>query len=83
MSAVELLRDGALGLPEASAFTGLGRSKLYELMDSGRLAYVKEGTRRLIPKRALQELLASCLIGGPAAAEPDQPAKPAKKAGRQ
>jgi|GEM_PF-2513905 len=64
MSAKELLSEGALGLDEAQRFTGLGRSYLYELMTSGRLPFTKCGSRRLIPKRALVELLADGLVGG-------------------
>lgn len=63
MSAKELLSEGALGLDEAQRFTGLGRSYLYELMVKGRLPYSKCGSRRLIPKKALVELLANGLVG--------------------
>lgn len=40
-------------IPEAAELVGLGRSKLYEEMAAGRLAFVKVGTRRLIPGDAL------------------------------
>jgi excisionase family DNA binding protein len=30
--------------------TGLGRTKLYEEMNAGRLSFAKVGTRRLVPQ---------------------------------
>ena len=66
---VELVSDGAAGIPEAEEFTGLGRSTIYGLMEDGSLAYVKVGRRRLIPRRALVELLERGLVSRePAAA---------------
>jgi excisionase family DNA binding protein len=38
--------------------TGLGRSKLYQLMDAGEIRSVKVGKRRLIPVSALREFVA-------------------------
>ena len=61
MSATELMTDGTFGVEAAKAFSGLGRTVLYELMSQGRLKYVKVGTRRLISKRSLIEVLASGL----------------------
>jgi excisionase family DNA binding protein len=57
----ELLQDGAIGIEEARKFTGLGRSVLYDLMSKGRLPFTKIGARRLIPRRALVEVLAQGL----------------------
>jgi excisionase family DNA binding protein len=37
--------------------SGLGRTKLYELMDSGRLESIKIGKRRLIKIESLEKLL--------------------------
>ena len=59
----DLYAEGAMGLPEASEFTGLGRSDLYERMQRGQLVYSKVGRRRLIPKRALIKLLTSGAVG--------------------
>jgi excisionase family DNA binding protein len=64
MTAVELAADGAVGLDEAATLTGVKRSKLYELMGQGKLAYAKIGSRRLIPRRALTALIASNIVGG-------------------
>ena len=44
---------GAVSLAEASKFCGLSRSYLYLQMKSGRLAYLKLGTARRIPRSAL------------------------------
>lgn len=63
MSTTEMLTDGVVGVDGAQEFTNLGRTALYGLMDRGELPYTKVGARRLIPKRALVELLARGLTG--------------------
>lgn len=47
----------AYSIPEAKAATGLSVAFLYRLMQAGRLRYTKIGTRRVIPKSALLELV--------------------------
>lgn len=64
MDRTGLTEDGTLGVRAACAFTGLSRSKLYGLMEQGRLPYAKCDRRRLIPKRALVAFLAAHLQGG-------------------
>lgn len=63
--APSICSDGTLSLPEAIEFTGLGRSELYLRMDDGRLPFVKHGRRRLIPRRALVQMLEAGLVNGP------------------
>lgn len=46
-------------IPTAIRRTGLSRSTLYRLMDSGELPYIKVGTRRLIAEDALVGLVDS------------------------
>jgi excisionase family DNA binding protein len=58
----ELARDGAYSVPEAVEFSGLGRTTLYGLMETGILPYAKVGRRRLIPRRALVELIEKHLV---------------------
>jgi excisionase family DNA binding protein len=58
----ELLAGGAVGIPEASTFSGLGRTFLYSLMERGQLRYVKAGKRRLIPRIELTRMLAERLV---------------------
>jgi excisionase family DNA binding protein len=58
----ELLSRGAVGVHEAAAFTGLGRTYLYALMERGELRYVKAGKRRLIPRTELTRMLAARLV---------------------
>jgi excisionase family DNA binding protein len=53
----ELVADGLMTVPEAQAFSRLSRSNLYGLMEDGSLAYCKVGRRRLIPRRALVEMM--------------------------
>jgi excisionase family DNA binding protein len=55
----ELVKEGAVTLNETHRLTGLGRSFLYQLMDSKQLHYLKIGKRRLIPRSGIIRLLAS------------------------
>lgn len=54
----ELAADGAVSVAEAMAFLGVSDTHVYDLMNRGELPFCKLGRRRLIPKRALVELLA-------------------------
>ena len=45
-------------VPEAAEITGIGRSKLYELMSEGEIESVKCGGLRLIPADALDAFVA-------------------------
>ena len=47
----------AYGIADAAFVSGISRSKLYELLNSGELTSVKIGARRLIRARDLAELL--------------------------
>jgi excisionase family DNA binding protein len=58
-----LVEDGFLSVAEAAEFLGLCRAKLYLLMDSGDLVYAKFGKARRIPRKALLEYAARCLVG--------------------
>lgn len=46
-------------VPEAAEATGISRSKLYELMSSGRIESVKLGGLRLIPAESLEDFVAA------------------------
>lgn len=61
---LELVKEGAMTIPEAMRFAGVGRSLLYEEMAAGRLAYIKIGNARRIPRRALELWLAKHLMIG-------------------
>ncbi len=63
-ASIDLVADGLMSVPAASVFFSVSRSKLYELMETGRLVYVKIGRSRRIPRRAAIELAARNLIGG-------------------
>jgi excisionase family DNA binding protein len=58
-----MMAEGTTDVKGAVAFTGLSRPELYRLMAAGKLAFVKYGKRRLIPRRALVELLAGLVPG--------------------
>jgi excisionase family DNA binding protein len=49
----------ALHILDAAAIYGLSRSTLYKLMSAGKLRTVKVGGRRLIPKDAIEALIAA------------------------
>ena len=63
VSADDVFGSGCMGVPEAVVFTGLGRSELYEMMSRGELVFTKIGRRRLVPKKALIEMLRQGLVG--------------------
>lgn len=44
----------AVRIPEACRMIGIGRSKLYELMETGDLETIKVGTSRLVLVSSLQ-----------------------------
>jgi excisionase family DNA binding protein len=58
----ELLNDGALTIDGAAEFAGVQRTFLYAKMGAGELPFTKCGRRRLIPKRALVEMLSKGLV---------------------
>jgi excisionase family DNA binding protein len=60
----DLVADGLVTVQEAAEFVSISRSKLYELMDTGELVYVKIGRSRRVPRRALIDLAARGLKGG-------------------
>lgn len=62
--ALSMVRDGAMTIQEAMRFAGVSRSTLYEAMARGELAFVKIGTARRIPRRALELWLARHLVTG-------------------
>lgn len=44
-------------IPEACRITGIGRSKLYELINAGEVRIVKVGTITLVPVDSLRQYL--------------------------
>ncbi len=48
----------AVSPEEAARLLGIGRTNLFRLLETGAVRSVKVGSRRLIPRRALDELLA-------------------------
>ncbi|MFO0848374.1 MAG: hypothetical protein U0871_07445 [Gemmataceae bacterium] len=63
----EIFSDGAVDVRAASEFTGWGRTSLYAAMADGRLPFVRLGKRRLVPRRALVELLRANVVQSPPA----------------
>ncbi len=60
----EMVAEGLLTVREAGEFLRLSRSKVYELMDAGALAFVRLGRCRRIPRLAVVLLAARNLQGG-------------------
>ena len=50
-------RPLAVRIREACRLTGIGRSKLYELIAAGEIAIIKIGTITLIPMASLERLI--------------------------
>jgi excisionase family DNA binding protein len=46
---------------EAAELLRLGRTRMYELVMSGRIVSVKVGRRRLIPRKSLEEFVESLI----------------------
>lgn len=53
----QTLEPFALAFPEATRFSGLGRTKLYDLIAANEIEAVKIGARRLILTESLKKLL--------------------------
>jgi predicted site-specific integrase-resolvase len=51
--------DGGLSVNEASEFAGVGRTTLYDWMNTGLIAYRMHGARRIVAKRSLVRRLSS------------------------
>jgi len=52
-----------LRVPHVAQQLAMSRSAIYQLMDSGRLAYVKIGRSRRIPVEAVDALVRSGTVG--------------------
>jgi excisionase family DNA binding protein len=62
MNRRDLVADGLVTVNEAAEWLGLGRAKLYKMMEQGELAYVKIGRARRIPRGALVDVAISGLV---------------------
>jgi excisionase family DNA binding protein len=49
----------ALSIPEAAKFSGIGRTRLWELVSSGKVRAVKHGTRTLVLTDSLRAYVES------------------------
>jgi len=47
-------------IPEACRITGIGRSKLYELIKAGDIPTIKVGSMTLVPVKGLEGFLERC-----------------------
>jgi len=51
-------------IPVAMRMLGVGRTKLYELMDDGTIATIKVGRSRLVVARSIRDFVESRITGG-------------------
>ena len=58
--------DGTMNLTEAVRFTGMSKPRLYKLMQSGELAFVQAGRRRLVSRASLRAWLLARVVPPPA-----------------
>lgn len=63
-TALSLVSDGLLTIPEATRIARVGKTTLYGAMAAGDLPYVKIGAGRRIPRRALELWMARRLMVG-------------------
>lgn len=63
LSAEELLAKGCVSVAGAEAEYALKKSRLYAWMEQGVLPYSQLGAKRLIPRVAIERLLAANLVG--------------------
>ena len=56
--ALRVCADGALTVEQATTFSGIGRTRLYEMVGAGDIKTVRIGKRRLIPRAELVRILA-------------------------
>lgn len=59
--AAELASAGGKRVDDAAAYIGVSRVKLYELMNTGEVRFLKIGKRRIIPVAELTRFLAERL----------------------
>ena len=57
----------AMSVTDAAEALGVGRTKMYELLDSGALESIRIGARRLVTRRALLAFVAGLEGGAPVA----------------
>lgn len=53
------MSNSLLRIEDACARLGIGRSKLYELLATGKIRSVKVGARRLVPESAISQFIAT------------------------
>lgn len=54
------LRPLTVRIPEACRITGIGRSKLYELIAAGEIETIKVGALTLVPVAGIERFLERC-----------------------
>jgi excisionase family DNA binding protein len=57
-----LVEDGFLPVRDAARFLAISRAKLYQMMESGEVAYAKFGRSRRIPRHALTDLAKRSIV---------------------
>jgi excisionase family DNA binding protein len=63
-SSTDIFGEGSMTVAQAAAFLNISRSKVYQLVDAGRLRSTKIDRTRRIPRRVLLDFAAAHLQGG-------------------
>lgn len=58
----EVADAGLCRVNVAARYLNLSRSKIYQMMDSGEMAYIKFGASRRIERSELDRIVAACRI---------------------
>ena len=64
MTKQEMIGSGLQRVSHAAQFLGISRSKIYELMNEGRLPFVIIGRSRRLPIKAVEALALDHLVNG-------------------
>lgn len=60
--AVEICSDGVVSVREAAQLAGVSRAQIYIWINDGTIVSLKQGKRRLVPRRAVVALTAANLL---------------------
>ena len=58
----QIMSEGCISVADAVRYAGISRTALYAAMGDGEIPYVKVGSRRLVPKQALEAFLMRRLV---------------------
>lgn len=60
----EVVKKGAVGIPEAQVILGVGKTAVYDLLKTRKLPFIRINSQRKIPLAALEKFIAERLTQG-------------------